>query len=311
MVTRISRGPEIAAQPKTRLRSHPPRRGVSSRSSVASPTLLNPHFAVAQDQDGSRIFYEPSWRSIRRAISSRPARSPVAGERHRRTGWQVGDLELKRGVTWHDGKPFTVDDLVFNWEYAGDPATGRDHRRVPRRRAVEKLDSHTAKVVFKNPTPYWFDAFCGRAGRSSPSISSTPIGAPSRVRRPRTSRRRTGPIVLDFKRRHRSRRDQPELSRAQSPILRPHRDEGGGDAASAARAVLQTGEFDFAWNLQWRRDPQALEQGARPRTWRPARGREHQAQQQRPVEDVDGERSSIKTMHPVLTDPPVRTVNLL
>ena len=26
--------------------------------------------------------------------------------------------------------------------------------------------------------------------------------------------------------------------------------KGGGDAASAARAVLQTGDWDFAWNLQ-------------------------------------------------------------
>ena len=26
--------------------------------------------------------------------------------------------------------------------------------------------------------------------------------------------------------------------------------KGGGDAVSAARAVLQTGEYDFAWNMQ-------------------------------------------------------------
>ena len=26
--------------------------------------------------------------------------------------------------------------------------------------------------------------------------------------------------------------------------------KGGGDAVSAARAVLQTGEFDYAWNMQ-------------------------------------------------------------
>src|SRR5680860_1630503 len=26
--------------------------------------------------------------------------------------------------------------------------------------------------------------------------------------------------------------------------------KGGGDAASAARAVLQTGEYEYAWNLQ-------------------------------------------------------------
>src|SRR5258708_33494097 len=34
----------------------------------------------------------------------------------------------------------------------------------------------------------------------------------------------------------------------------PHFDsvefKGGGDAVSAARAVMQTGEYDFAWNLQ-------------------------------------------------------------
>jgi peptide/nickel transport system substrate-binding protein len=31
---------------------------------------------------------------------------------------------------------------------------------------------------------------------------------------------------------------------------------GGGDAVSAARSVCQTGEFDYAWNLQI--DPQIL-----------------------------------------------------
>src|SRR5690606_32852323 len=34
----------------------------------------------------------------------------------------------------------------------------------------------------------------------------------------------------------------------------PHFDtlevKGGGDAVSAARAVLQTGEYDYAWNIQ-------------------------------------------------------------
>jgi peptide/nickel transport system substrate-binding protein len=31
--------------------------------------------------------------------------------------------KLKKDVQWHDGKPFTADDVVFNWEYAADPAT--------------------------------------------------------------------------------------------------------------------------------------------------------------------------------------------
>src|SRR5215470_17446729 len=89
-------------------------------------TLLNPHFAVGtKDQDGSRIFYEPlaTW-DVDGALS------PVLAA-------EIPDLEngglakdgksvtwkLKQGVKWHDGKPFTADDVVFNWQYASDPAT--------------------------------------------------------------------------------------------------------------------------------------------------------------------------------------------
>ena len=40
--------------------------------------------------------------------------------------------------------------------------------------------------------------------------------------------------------------------------------KGGGDAASAARAVLQTGEFDYAWNIQVEDDQlRRWEQGGR------------------------------------------------
>ena len=43
--------------------------------------------------------------------------------------------------------------------------------------------------------------------------------------------------------------------------------KGGGDAASAARAVLQTGEYDFAWNLQVEDDIlKRMEQGGKGRS---------------------------------------------
>ena len=42
--------------------------------------------------------------------------------------------------------------------------------------------------------------------------------------------------------------------------------KGGGDAASAARAVLQTGEYDYAWNLQVEDDIlMRMEQGGKGR----------------------------------------------
>ena len=82
------------------------------------PTLLNPHFAVGtKDQDGSRVFYEPlaGWDS---AGNLRPVlAASIPG---REDGTLAADgksvtWKLKQGVTWHDGKPFTADDVVFNW----------------------------------------------------------------------------------------------------------------------------------------------------------------------------------------------------
>jgi peptide/nickel transport system substrate-binding protein len=91
--------------------------------------------------------------------------------------------------------------------------------------------------------------------------------------------------------------------------------KGGGDAVSAARAVIQTAEFDYAWNMQVEDEIlRRLEQGGKGKADIVAGGNiEHiQCNFTDPNKDVDGERSSIKTTHPVLTDPAVRqALNLL
>ncbi len=69
---------------------------------------------------------------------------------------------LKKNVVWHDGAPFTADDVIFNWQFAVDPANATSTRagfeEVSR---VEKLDSHTVKVVYKRPQPFWQVVFTG------------------------------------------------------------------------------------------------------------------------------------------------------
>ena len=94
---------------------------------------------------------------------------------------------------------------------------------------------------------------------------------------------------------------------------RPHFDaiemKGGGDAVSAARAVLQTGEYHFAWNLQVEDEILLrLEKGGKGRvSITPSGGIEHmQLNTTDPWTEVDGERSSLKTKHPTLSDPAVR-----
>src|SRR5437763_10065615 len=124
------------------------------------PTLLNPHFAVGtKDQDGSRIFYEPlaSW-DVDGALA------PILAA-------EIPDLEngglakdgksviwkLKQGVKWHDGQPFTADDVLFNWQYASDPATAATTIGSYKDIKVEKIDTHTVRVLFEKPTPFWAD----------------------------------------------------------------------------------------------------------------------------------------------------------
>src|SRR5436309_11186776 len=308
----------VDAQPRTDGFT-PTRRGGGGQLKVLwwqAPTLLNPHFANGtKDQDGSRIFYEPL-----AAFDPEGNLFPVLAQEIptvdngglARDGRSV-TWKLKRGVTWHDGKPFTVDDLVFNWEYSADPATAAvtmaAYRDIER---VEKLDSHTAKLVFKNPMPFWFDAFCGARGMIVPKHLFDPYrGAKSREAPTNLKPVGTGPYrFVDFKPGDTVRGEiNPSYHVPNRPFFDQIEMKGGGDAASAARAVLQTGEFDFAWNLQVADEIlKRLEQGGKGHVDMATGGSVESIKLNNtdPWKEVDGERSSVKTTHPFLTDPAVR-----
>src|SRR5215813_6556994 len=88
-------------------------------------TLLNPHFATGtKDQDGSRIFYEPlaSWDPDGNLSPILAADVPTIQNGMGRKDGKVFHWEVNKGLTLHDGNPFTADDCVFTWEYVADPA---------------------------------------------------------------------------------------------------------------------------------------------------------------------------------------------
>ena len=104
-----------------------------------APTLLNPHFATGTKDRTARGSSTSRWPATTPTATSSPSSPPTIptvdngglGEDGTWVTWK-----LKKGVQWHDGKPFTADDVVFNWEYAADPATAAvDDRRLPRHRA--------------------------------------------------------------------------------------------------------------------------------------------------------------------------------
>ena len=281
-----------------------------------APTLLNPHFAVGQkDLDGARIFYEPlaGFDPDGNLVPILAAEIPsVRNGGVARDGLSV-TWKLKRNVQWHDGKPFTADDAVFTWEYLADPATAAltigFYRGV---RKVEMLDPYAIRVVFDEPTPFWARPFVANFGLVIPRhLFEAYRGARSRDAPANLKPVGTGPYrFVDFKPGDLVR---GEINRDYHEPDRPHFDaiemKGGGDAVSAARAVLQTGEYDYAWNLQVDDEVlKRLEQGGKGRVVVAAgSGIEHVlCNFSDPWTEVDGERSSARTRHPTLTDAAVR-----
>jgi peptide/nickel transport system substrate-binding protein len=285
------------------------------------PTLLNPHFAVGtKDQDGSRLFYEPlaNW-------DADGNMKPVLAESI--PGLEDGTLakdgksvtwKLKKNVKWHDGHPFTADDLVFNWEYSKDPATAAVTIANYKDIVVKKVDDHTVRIEFDKPTPFWANAFVGTQGMIIPKhLFADYTGVKSRDAPTNLKPVGTGPYMFkDFKPGDMvSGVINPNYHEANKPYFDAIEMKGGGDAISAARAVLQTGEYDFAWNLQVEDEilVRLEKSGKGHAVISPGGNIEHiQLNTTDPWTEVDGERSSLKTKHPTLSDPAVRqALNLL
>ncbi len=285
------------------------------------PTLLNPHFAVGtKDQDASRIFYEPlaAWDPEGNLVPILAAQIPTIENGGLTEEGTSVTWKLKQGVTWHDGKPFTADDCVFNWEYAADPATAAVTIGSYKDVKVVKVDDHTVRVEFQKPTPFWQDAFVGAFGMIIPKHLFEPYkGAKSREAPANLSPVGTGPYTfVDFKPGDLVQgKNNPNYHKENRPYFDTIEMKGGGDAVSAARAVLQTGEYDFAWNMQVEDEIlKRLEASGKGQVLiTPAGSIEHiQLNNTDPWTEVDGERSSIRTKHPYLSDPAVREAfNLL
>ena len=286
-----------------------------------APTLLNPHFAVGtKDQEACRAFYEPlaGWDADGNLVPALAAEIPSTDNDGLKEDGLSVVWKLKQGVKWHDGAPFTADDVVFNWEYARNPDTAAVTVGSYKDLKVEKIDDYTVRVVFAEPTPFWAEAFVGTIGMIVPKhLFADYVGAKSRDAPANLKPVGTGPYMfVDFKpgdivlgKRN------PDYHLPNRPYFDTLEIKGGGDAVSAARAVLQTGEYDYAWNLQVEDEILAkLEAGGKGKLTIVAGGSIEfiQLNFTDPSLEVDGERASVKTKHPLFSDPAVReAINLL
>ncbi|MGI8484044.1 MAG: peptide ABC transporter substrate-binding protein [Thermomicrobiales bacterium] len=220
--------------------------------------------------------------------------------------------KLKPGVTWSDGTPFTAHDVQFTWSWIMDEKNGAtDYDIYAVIKDVEVVDDLTARLVFKDPQPAWYSPFSGSWwGAVYPKHILDGKG-PDGYQKFLLAPIGTGPFVVKSF----SPGDQVvyEANENYRDSAKPYYSrvllKGGGDAASAARAVLQTGDYDFAWNLQI--EPEVLAEmaaaGHGTVVTVPGAALEHiQLNFTDPTVEVDGEFSSLKVPHPFLTDKLVR-----
>ena len=163
--------------------------------------------------------------------------------------------KLKDGVMWSDGAPLTVDDLIFTWQYCTHPeggcSTAHYYEDVV---SMEDIGDNQIQITFGVPKPYPYNPF---VSQSSPILQQAQFADCMGANMSACTEQNfapigTGPYMVDeFK-------PNDVVTYVANPNYReegkPHFErvvfKGGGDAESAARAVLETGEADYAWNLQ-------------------------------------------------------------
>ena len=221
-----------------------------------APKILNAQLSLAyKDVKSIRIYAEPlaDFNAKTELVPILAAEIPSTGNGGVAADGTSVTWKLRQGVKWHDGQPFTANDVKFTYQFVSEPKTGATtlgfYQDV---QSVDVIDDYTVKVTFKHATAGWFNPFVGTSGQILPAhvlqdwvgdkahnapFNLMPIG--------------TGPYkVTAF-----TPGDtvQFAINNDYWDAGKPYFDrvvvKGGGDTVSAARAVLQTGEADYAWEL--------------------------------------------------------------
>ncbi|HEY7624647.1 MAG TPA: peptide ABC transporter substrate-binding protein [Candidatus Limnocylindria bacterium] len=221
-------------------------------------TILNAHQATGtKDADGSRLVLEPlaSWDKNGKALANGlAAEIPTIENGGVAKDFTSVTWKLRQNVKWSDGTPFTADDVAFTYTYQCDEKTAAStFDYCTGVKSVVAKDPNTVVVTYEKAQPFYFQwgvggstlilqkaqyASCVGAAAANCPADQKPIGTgPYKVNTFKAGDVVTYDMNTNF-------RDPNK------PYFKTVTFKGGGDAASAARAVFQTGDYDYGWNLQ-------------------------------------------------------------
>ena len=283
-----------------------------------APTILVGHQATGtKDHDAGRLMLEPlaSWDKAGNPLANGLASEiPTIANGGVSKDLTTVTWKLRTGVKWSDGSAFSADDVAHTFTYQSDKASATSTSSVTEGvTSVVAKDPNTVVITYAKPNPFFyqwgvgtnsiivqkkqFAACVGAAAKNCPA-NLAPIG--------------TGPYKLkEFKPGDVVLYEINENFRdPNKPFFKTVTLKGGGDATSAARAVFQTGDADYGWNLQVeasiiRPMAQGSDKGKLLTAYGPSVER-LLLNRANPAASLGEERSEPTTKHPFFTDKAVR-----
>ncbi len=235
-----------------------------------APSILNPYLSAGtKDLEAASLILEPLARHDENGtlVAWLAESVPTVAN-----GGVSNDLTtitwaLRDDLVWSDGSPVTSADVVFTANYCLDPAGGCSGlTQFDDVVEVAAVDERTVRVTFGIAKPYPYGPF---VGAGSPILQKAQFAECTGARAPECTDANFNPIgtgpfrVVEFRSNDVvSLEANPHYRDPSKPAFATVTLKGGGDAASAGRAVLETGEFDYAWNLQLAPDVLEGMQGA-------------------------------------------------
>jgi len=103
---------------------------------------------------GERVFFSQAFEGLYGHDSVTGKVSPELALSHTVSDdGKTYEFKLRPNVKWHDGSPFTADDVVFSWKRGVDPQTRNPGASVILRNVerAEKVDDLTVRLILKQP----------------------------------------------------------------------------------------------------------------------------------------------------------------
>lgn len=223
-----------------------------------APSIMNPYLSGGiKDIEAASLVLEPLARydetgtMVPWLVDEIPTRENGGfSEDLKSITWQ-----LSEGLVWSDGTPVTSRDVKFTWEYCTADGGGCAHvDKFAGIADIQTPDDRTVVIQFDEAKPFPYNAF---VGASSPILQASQFADCLGDKAPTCTEANfyptgTGPFVVD------EFRASDVIKMSANPYYRdPAKPafaslliKGGGTAENAGRAVLQTADYDYGWNLQ-------------------------------------------------------------